>query len=349
MPTHPRTVFICRDPITGPILDRVQLELEQRGIEVIRGPSPTPGVKLVYPTQLHRDLFARAEVMMFSGGSVGSRAVMQAAPRLRGIVNPAIGVDTVDLAAADELGIIVGHGATEENYIGMAEATVMLILVLSYQLQRTEQVLRENQPRPAPDQAWAHLLRGRTVGLVGPGRIARAVAERLHAFQVEVLACHPRLSAAEAPAGVRLVDLDTLLRESDFVTVHATLSPESHNLIGEREFGLMKPSAYLINTARGGLVDEAALIRALQMKRIAGAALDTFAVEPLPMDSPLRKQDNVVLTPHMVGHTRDAFDTFVSTAVQNITRILEGQPPVHCKNPHTLARWRERLAALAQP
>jgi D-3-phosphoglycerate dehydrogenase len=109
----------------------------------------------------------------------------------------------------------------------------------------------------------------------------------------------------------------------------------------------MKPSAYLVNTSRGEAIDEAALYRALKEKRIAGAALDSFAVEPLPDDSPLRQLDNVILTPHMVGHTQDVFASFPPAAVENITRILRGEPPLYCKNPEIIPAWKRRLANLA--
>src|SRR5438445_10102731 len=175
------TVFICHDYMLIEVLDEIQARLERSGIEVLRGPQTAPGKKLVYSKESHTELFGRAEVMMFSSRSICSREIMLAAPRLRGIVNPTIGLETVDLAAANELGIIVGHGATPENFLGMAEATVMLILMLMYQPGATEDVLRgrRSRPKPTAKNAWARMLRGRTVGLVGLGRIARGVVERL--------------------------------------------------------------------------------------------------------------------------------------------------------------------------
>ncbi|HTF14405.1 MAG TPA: 2-hydroxyacid dehydrogenase [Burkholderiales bacterium] len=340
------TAFICHDYMLVEVLDEIESRLGRSGIEVLRGPQTAPGKKLVYPEARYEELFARAEVMMFSSRSICSREVMLAAPRLRGIVNPTIGLETVDLAAANELGIIVGHGATPENFLGMAEATVMLILMLMYQPRATEDVLRGRRPRPRPrpEDAWARMLRGCTVGLLGLGRIARGVAERLSGFGVNLVACDPFVGQDKAPAGVRMTDLDALLRSSDIVAVLVSITPESRGMLGERELALMKPSAYLVNTSRGEAIDEAALYRALKEKRIAGAALDSFAVEPLPDDSPLRELDNVILTPHMVGHTRDVFASFPPAAVENITRILRGEPPLYCKNPEIIPAWRRRLA-----
>jgi len=342
------TVFICHDYMLVEVLDEIQARLEQSGIEVLRGPQTAPGKKLVYSKESYTELFGRAEVMMFSSRSICSREIMLAAPRLRGIVNPTIGLETVDLAAANELGIIVGHGATPENFLGMAEATVMLILMLMYQPRETEAVLRDRRrrPRSTPKDVWARMLRGRTVGLAGLGRIARGVVERLSGFGVNLVACDPFVGRDQAPEGVKMMDLDTLLRSSDIVAVLVSITPESRGMLGERELALMKPSAYLVNTSRGEAIDEAALYRALREKRIAGAALDSFAVEPLPDDSPLRQLDNVILTPHMVGHTQDAFVSFPPAAVENITRILRGEPPLYCKNPEVIPAWQRRLANL---
>ncbi len=342
------TVFICHDYMLVEVLDQIQARLERGGIEVLRGPQTAPGKKLVYSKESYTELFGRAEVMMFSSRSICSREIMLAAPRLRGIVNPTIGLETVDLAAANELGIIVGHGATPENFLGMAEATVMLILMLMYQPRETEAVLRDRRrrPRSTPKDVWARMLRGRTVGLVGLGRIARGVVERLSGFGVNLVACDPFVGRDQAPEGVKMTDLDTLLRSSDIVAMLVSITPESRGMLGERELALMKPSAYLVNTSRGEAIDEAALYRALKEKRIAGAALDSFAVEPLPDDSPLRQLDNVILTPHMVGHTQDAFVSFPPAAVENITRILRGEPPLYCKNPEVIPAWQRRLANL---
>ena len=182
-----RTVYICRDFMQTKLLDSIQQGLEADGIEVIRGPEPTPGKRLVHEPASLDALFGRAEVMMFSTRSVCSREVMLAAPRLRGIVNAAIGVDTIDLDAAAELGLIIGNGALEENFLGMAEATVMFIMMLGYGVHRTEQSLRDNLPRPPSDGMWARMMKRRTVGLVGFGRIAQSVVALLSGFNMDIL------------------------------------------------------------------------------------------------------------------------------------------------------------------
>jgi len=342
------SVFICHDYMLVETLDEVARRLAEVDVEVVRGPETRPGAKLVYPVQRYPELFSRAEVMMFSSRSVCSREVLLAAPRLRGVVNPTIGLETVDLEACSELGIIVGHGATPENFTSMAEATVMLMLMLMYNPKATEEVLRGTRarPRPTPTDAWARMMYGRTVGLIGFGRIARGVAERLAPFSVRILAHDPFVKPETAPPGVEFHDLDSVLKLSDIVSLHVSITETTRGLVGERELALMKPTAYLVNTSRGEAIDEAALFRALKAHRIAGAALDNFMVEPLPMSSPLRELDNVILTPHLVGHTQDVFASFPVVAVENITRVLRGEPPLYCKNPDIIPAWRRRLAKL---
>jgi len=343
------TVFLCHDYMLVETFDEIARRLAALGIEVIRGPETTPGRKLVYPQKRYGALFGRADVMMFSSRSICSREILLAAPRLRGIVNPTIGLETVDLEACKELGIIVGHGATPENFTGMAEATVMLMLMLMYNPKATEEVLRgtRSRPKPTPTDAWARMLCGRTVGLVGLGRIARGVAEHLAGFGVRILAHDPFVKADGAPAGIELTDLDTLLKSSDIVSLHVSITNSARGLIDERALALMKPTAYLVNTSRGEAVDETALYRVLKEKRIAGAALDNFVVEPLPQESPLRELNNVILTPHLVGHTQDVFASFPPAAVENITRILRGELPLYCKNPEIAPAWKARLARLS--
>jgi phosphoglycerate dehydrogenase-like enzyme len=342
-----RTVFISQDHMLVEVFNEIERELRTRGIEVIRGPESKGGQKVAFPRERWDEWFGRTEVAMFSSRNVATREMMAYAKRLRGIVNPTIGLETVDLEAADELGIIVGHGATPENFLGMAEATVMLMLMMMYRPKASEAVMQGTLKRPPPTPAmWSRMMRNRTIGLVGLGRIARGVVERLQGWNVNIVAFDPYVKHDAVPPGVDMVDLDTLLRQSDIVSLLVAITADSRGMIGERELALMKPDAYLINTSRGEAIDEAALYRALKDRKIAGAALDSFVVEPLPADSPLRTLDNVILTPHMVGHTRDVYASFIPAAVENITRVLRGELPLHCKNPHIADRWRARLAKL---
>lgn len=183
-------------------------------------------------------------------------------------------------------------------------------------------------------------------GLLGFGRIAGAVAERVRPFGVNMIAHSPTTRAERFPADVARVDFDTLMRGSDIVCVFAESNPGTRGMVGERALSLMKPTAYLLNVARGDLLDEAAVERALRERRIAGAALDVSVVEPLPMDSPLRTLDNTILTPHLVGHTRELYEALAPAAIENIMRILRGELPLYCKNPQVEQRWRDRMLQL---
>ena len=140
-----------------------------------------------------------------------------------------------------------------------------------------------------------------------------------------------------------MTDLPTLLRTSDVVSVHVTLTSETSHLLGAAELRLIQPHAYLINTARGGAIDEPALYQVLRDGLIAGAAIDVFEAEPLPMDSPLRTLDNVILTPHMVGHSRELMAAIPPVAVENVLRVLRGEAPLYVKNPEVLPVWHQRL------
>jgi phosphoglycerate dehydrogenase-like enzyme len=174
------------------------------------------------------------------------------------------------------------------------------------------------------------------------------VAERLQGWGVRLLGYDPYVPA-DIPRrwGVELTDLDTLLRQSDIVSIHVTLTDETHHLIGERELALMKPTAYLINTARGAAVDEQALARALAAGRIAGAGIDVWEREPPLPDNPLLHfEDNVILTPHNLAHSHECYDALAQTAVENTLRGLRGEEPVYVKNPAVLPHWRERLQQL---
>ncbi len=344
-----RTVFIPQDFMLVDVFNDIAGRLSARGAQVIRGPESIAGQKVAFPKERWGEWFGRTEVAMFSSRNVCTREILEYAPRLRGVVNPTIGLETVDLDAARDLSIIVGHGATPENFLGMSEATVMLMLMLMYNPQAAQEVMRGTRPRPkpTPTDMWASMMLGRTVGLVGLGRIARGVVERLAGFGVKLLAHDPYVTQDKAPPGVTMTDLEGVLQASDIVGLFVSITAETRGMINARALSLMKPTAYLVNTSRGEAIDEAALYQALRDKRIAGAALDTYVVEPLPADSPLRTLDNVILTPHMVGHTRDVFLSFGKAGEENITRILRGELPLHCKNPEIEPAWQARLQRLA--
>lgn len=274
-------------------------------------------------------------------------AMIERARRLRAVVSTVIGVDHIDVVACSERGIIVANGAAPENFLGMAEATVLAILAVTKELNRKQRALREGRWRPEPMRSF--LLRGRTLGLIGFGRIGRGVAARLQGWEMRILAYDPYVPREViSAAGVEPVDLETLLRESDIVSIHVLLTPETRGMIGARELALMRPGSAIINNSRGGVVDEAALAQALQSGHLLGAAVDTFETEPVPMDNPLLKvdPDRVILTGHCIGHGIEVYRALVETAVKNLKRAVLGETPLYTVNPHILPAWRERIARL---
>jgi phosphoglycerate dehydrogenase-like enzyme len=268
-----------------------------------------------------------------------SRALMTSANRLRGVVSPVTGIDRFDIAAATDLGIIIANGQTSENTESMAEATILLVLAAIYDLNGTEAVLRQNLPRPA--QMSARMLRNKTVGLIGFGQIARAIVGRLIGWNLTIQA-YTRRTRDDAPDCVHFVGLDDLLRTSDVVCVLSSLNDESRNLLNADRLRLLKKDAVLVNTARGAIIDEAALYETATQRPDLRLALDTFTTEPLPPQSPLRDLPNTILTPHMLGHTQESLAALPDIAIENVQRILAGQLPVYVCNPDVVTRWQTR-------
>lgn len=279
-------------------------------------------------------------------GYVFDAELIRAAPRLRAVNSVVIGVETIDVDACTAADVLVANGAIEENFLGVAEATVMLILALGLDLKAKERAMRETGTRPSATRA--RLLREHTVGLIGLGRIGRSVAERLRPFGVELLGHDPYVK--QAPDGVQLTTLEELLRRSDYVSIHVMLTNETRGMIGARELGLMKSTAYLINTSRGHIVDETALAQALNAGELAAAAIDTFAQEPTPLSNPLFgvDPDRLILTGHCIAHSARIPDLLIAAAEENVLREASAEAPEYVVNPQVLDPWRRRMEQLAR-
>lgn len=301
---------------------------------------------VTYPDNhaFHAADHAATDAVLCMGSTQCDAGAMDRMPRLRALLSAVTGIEGFDMAAAESRTIIIGNGQTALNYTGMAESTVLLMLAALYDFNGTQTVLRENRNRPSPLRA--RLLKGRTIGFIGFGKIAQETARRLAAWDVRMVAAVHRPNPHMATLDVEPMELDTLLATADIVSLHCSLNLQTHHLLDRHRLGMMKRDAFLINTARGALIDEVALIEVLRNRRIAGAALDTFEVEPLPADSGLRDLPNVILTPHMIGHTNECNVTLMETAWQSILNVARGEPPVFVKNPDILERWRARFAAL---
>jgi phosphoglycerate dehydrogenase-like enzyme len=250
-----------------------------------------------------------------------TRAVLERLDRLRLICSTGPRNAAIDVACAKERGIVVCHTGYSPH--GAMELTWALILAAARHVIVECHALQSG----GWQQTVGTDLKGRTLGIIGLGHIGRNIARVALAFEMNVLAWSQNLTPEAAhAAGVRLVDKTTLLRDSDFVTLHLVLSHRSRGILGAAELSQMKPSAWLVNTSRGPLVDETALVDALRRRAIAGAALDVFDTEPLPPGHPLRILDNVVATPHVGFVTRSAYEIFYRDTVENILAWLDGAP-----------------------
>ena len=259
------------------------------------------------------------------GGLTYPREVVEQLPeRIRVVGAGGIGVDFIDVDAATERGIIVYNiqGVFERE---VAQHAMMLLLALARRLMIINRSLIEGTPIT---RGTIQPLYEQTLGLVSFGNIGRTMAKIAAGFDLRVIACDPFVSQADAdPWGVTMVDQETLFKESDFVSCHVPLTPKTYHIIGEQDFRNMKPSAYFINTGRGKVVVEKALIRALQKGWIAGAGLDVLEQEPPAPDNPLRKMENVVLTPHYASASeRGGVERFKKAGRQLVT-ILSGRWP----------------------
>jgi phosphoglycerate dehydrogenase-like enzyme len=286
----------------------------------------------------NKDALAKAAVLYAVGFCPVTREAMSRASNLRAVISPWTGTEGFDEAAATALGIIVGNGAIPENAESMAEATVMMILACIYDLGGTQQRFKDDLWAIHP--LIARMLKGKTIGILGYGGIARGVVQRLTGWGVNFLATarHPPADAAH----VHFLPLEDMLAASDVVCVLAPLTDETRGMLSAERLALMKRGAILICTSRGGIIDEAALVKLANQGHFGGVGLDVFAKEPLPKDSPVRGIRNAVLTPHGVGHTREARDQLIETGVASVMRVLEGEPPLYVRNPEILGSWSAR-------
>jgi glyoxylate reductase len=266
------------------------------------------------------------------------QTVIDAAPHLRAIASMKITPSDIDLAAASARRIpvtVIPPIVTEAT----ADIAMALLLAVARRVVEGDRLVRQGIfPGSQSSHLEAAMVTGRTLGLVGGGgRIGRAVARRAQGFAMRVLYWGPRRlpQAEEEAAFMRYVGLDELLAESDFVSLHSPLTAETFHQIGARELGLMKSSAFLINTSRGAIVDEAALARALGERRIAGAGLDVFEAEPVP-NAALLALPNTVLTPHLGSAVAILREQMAHVVVDNILAVLHGTPPPNCCNPEVL-------------
>jgi D-3-phosphoglycerate dehydrogenase len=309
-------VLIC-DPIAKEGVDLLQeagLVVEER-----LGLSPQELAQVVPP---YVALIVRSQTRV-------TREAIEAGTNLQVIGRAGTGVDNIDVEAATERGIIVVNAPTG-NIVSAAEHTIALMLALARKIPQADASLR--QGRWERGRFMGVEMRGKTLGIIGLGQVGSEVARRARGLEMRVIAHDPYISAERARIlGVELVSLEELLHRADFITIHTPLTDSTKGLIGEEELRMMKPTARLINTARGGIVDEEALVRALKEGWIAGAALDVFSQEPLTQH-PLFGLDNVVLTPHLGASTAEAQERVAVDVAEQVLAVLRGQPARYAVN-----------------
>ena len=309
--------------------------IKEAGIEIVLSPDPKP--ETVQP------LMKGIQGVILRTGIKMTRALMSHGDDLWVISRTGAGVDNVDVPAATEMGVLVTCVPTA-NTNSVVEHTLALILSLVKQLPLMDREVREdhfnirykNIPRD---------LSGKTLGVLGLGRIGSELARICrHAFGMRILGYDPYLrpeTKGPLEGWIEFSEMERLFRESDIISLHIPLLPATQKLIGPRELGWMKPDAFLVNTSRGGIIDEAALIECLKEKRIAGAGLDVFAQEPPEKNHPFKKLDHVILTPHTAGLTRESVLRMGLEAARSAIAVLQGGRPEGIVNPEVLhhPRW----------
>jgi glyoxylate reductase len=302
-------VFVTR-PLPGDAVGR--LVAAGHETEVWAGPLPPPREELLTAT-------ARADGLLCLLTDRVDAELLDGAPGLRAVANMAVGTDNIDLAECARRGIAVGNtpGVLTE---ATADLTFALILAAARRLLEAADAVRAGEWHTWEPAGWLGIdVHGATLGIVGLGKIGRAVLRRSEGFGMRVIH-HNRGSG---------LSLDTVLAESDFVSLHCPLTKHTRGLIGERELGLMKPTAILVNTARGEIVDSAALARALSEGRLGGAALDVTDPEPLPPDDPLLRAPNLIVLPHIGSASRATRESMAGLAADNLLAALAGRPMPH--------------------
>ena len=317
--------------------------LDDAGVEVVRQPCRTEDQVI--------EAAGDADAVLVHSFPLTGRRVLEALPRVKAVSRRGVGVDSVDLDAATELGICVcnipGVNTTE-----VAEHALALLLSVTRRIPMLSTQISQGAWTDRFDELQSQVPRlmrvaGSVVGIIGLGAIGKAFAARVRGLEPSrIIAYDPYVDRAVADQlGAEMVTLDTLLAESDYISLHMPVTDETRHMIDRRAFERMKPTAVLINSARGSLVDETALCEALASGRIAGAGIDATETEPIPTGSPLLKLDNLVVTPHFAAFSPVSLRESDRGWAENAVRVLEGRPPLGLANPgvtETIALLRSR-------
>ena len=288
---------------------------------------------------------AQYDALCVLNPKVPGAVVAGADKRVKIVARMGVGYDAVDVKACTENGVVLTN-TPDGVRRPVATSILALLLALSHKIFTKDTLTRTGRWTETTNHMGVGLT-GKTVGSIGVGNIGGEVYRLLAPLDMEHIACDPYMNADDAgKLRVRLVDKETVFREADFVFVNTPLTPETRGSVGAREFSLMKPTAYFINTSRGPIVDEKALCAALAERRIAGAALDVFEAEPVAQDNPLLKLDNVIVTPHSVCWTDEFFRNNAESAFRSVVAVATGKTPTFVVNRDVLQRENLRARLL---
>ncbi len=296
--------------------------ISDEGIDILRA-SAEVDIKLGLAPEELISTIGDYEALVVRSQTKVSAKVIEAGRKLQVIARAGIGVDNIDVDEATRHGIVVVNAPTS-NTISAAEHTIALMLALARHIPQANAVLKSGVWRRSDFMGTE--VRNKTLGIIGLGNVGSEVAKRARGLEMKLIAYDPYISVDHARSlQVKLVSLEQLLKEADFITLHTRLTPETKGLIGAKQLALVKPTARIINTARGGLIDEKALAEAVKEKKIAGAAIDVFSTEPVT-ESILFETDNIIVTPHLGASTTEAQATAAKDVAEQIVDVFKGQP-----------------------
>ena len=313
-----------RDSYTEDFFKKIS---EESDVKFLEKPDPTE-------EEIIKEI-GNADVLIYNSRTYVSKRIIDSGKKLKAIVLSSVGFDQIDVDSVTNKGILVVNTPSADDVV--AEGTILFMIALAKQFPRLVDAAKKGIRVPTMKENVE--LFGKTLGIIGAGRIGSRVAQIANAMGMKVIAYSPHATARYARLlQISSVDLATLLRESDFVSIHCPLAKETRHMIGEKELGLMKKTAFLINTARGEVVDEGALYRCLKEEKIAGAGLDVFEVEPLKPDNPLLTLNNTICTAHSISGSVERSMRMEKMVLDSVLRVLRGTLPLYIANPKVLDR-----------
>ncbi len=302
--------------------------ISEEGIDILRSYAEVDIKTGLKPEEII-SIIGDYEALVVRSQTKVSAEVIEAGKKLRVIARAGVGIDNIDVEEATRRGILVVN-APNANTISAAEHAIALMFALARHIPQANAVLKSGVWQRGKFMGIE--VRGKTLGIIGLGRVGSAVAKRAHGLEMKVIAHDPYITADYARnLQVELVSLERLLKESDFITIHSALTPSTKGLIGAKELALVKPTVRIINCARGGLIDEEALAKAVREKRVAGAAIDVFSTEPATK-SILFEEDNIIVTPHLGASTTEAQAVAAKDVAKQVIDVFKGQPARYAVN-----------------